>query len=127
VRLLIEHGADVQAQDQNLSTPLHLASSLFQNAESVQLLIEYGADVHAQDQSHKTPLDLVPSNPWDSGLFSTYEQSDVYAQDKTPLLHPGQTSWELDETVRLLIEHGEDAQDQEPQDAFAPAIVLGGD
>ncbi|KAH8977325.1 ankyrin repeat-containing domain protein [Lactarius deliciosus] len=44
VRLLIEHGADVAAQNENQSTPLHLASSS-KVAETVQLLIKHGADV----------------------------------------------------------------------------------
>jgi len=60
VRLLIDHGADVFAQDENHSTPLHLASSLG-SAETVRLLIEHGADVTAQDGNHSTPLHLASS------------------------------------------------------------------
>jgi hypothetical protein len=60
VRLLIEHGADVTAQDKSLSTPLHLASSLG-IPEIVQLLIERGADITAQDASRRTPLHLASS------------------------------------------------------------------
>jgi len=60
VRLLIEHGVDVTAQDGSHSTPLHLASSLG-SLEIVRLLIEHGADVTAQDVSHRTPLHLVSS------------------------------------------------------------------
>lgn len=60
MRLLIEHGADVTAQDETLSTPLHMASSSG-IPDLVQLLIEHGADANGQDQSHRTPLHLASS------------------------------------------------------------------
>ncbi len=60
VRLLIEHGADVTAQDEAYSTPLHLASYQ-RSPETVRLLIEHGADVTAQDGGHRTPLHLALS------------------------------------------------------------------
>jgi ankyrin repeat protein len=62
VRLLIKHGADVTAQDEAHSTPLHLASSCA-STETVRLLIEHGAKVNcnARDGSHRTPLHLVSS------------------------------------------------------------------
>lgn len=60
VRLLIEHGADVTAQDEACVTPLHLASSKG-SVETVQLLIENGADVAARDARNRTPLHLASS------------------------------------------------------------------
>jgi ankyrin repeat protein len=60
VRLLIDHGADIAAQDEAHSTPLHLAA-LCGGTETVQLLIEHGASVTAQDRSKKTPLHLASS------------------------------------------------------------------
>jgi ankyrin repeat protein len=60
VQLLIEHGADVTAQDENHLTPLHLASSSG-IPEIVRLLLERGARVTAQDKSRKTPLHLASS------------------------------------------------------------------
>ena len=61
VRLLIEHGADVSAHDKNHSTPLHLASSSLENAETVRFLLEHGADATPLNEAHKTPLHLVAS------------------------------------------------------------------
>ena len=58
--LLIDHGANVNAQDDTKSTPLHLASSMG-SIETVQLLIEHGADVTARDVRHMTPLHLASS------------------------------------------------------------------
>ena len=63
VRLLIEQGADVTAKDKNLSTPLHLASSVG-IPESVQLLIGHGADINAEDMSRRTPLHLASALSW---------------------------------------------------------------
>ena len=60
VKLLIDHGADVTAQDETQSTPLHLASS-FGGAETVRLLIENDADIAAQDKHRRTPLHLASS------------------------------------------------------------------
>ena len=58
IRLLIQRGADLNAQDKDLKSPLHLASSEW-NAETVQLLIREGADVNVRDKSYKTPLHLI--------------------------------------------------------------------
>ena len=58
VKLLIDYGSDVMAQDETQSTPLHLASSSG-SAEAVRVLIEHGADVTAQDGNDRTPLHLA--------------------------------------------------------------------
>ena len=55
VQLLIEHGADIHAQGDDHSTPLHMASNAA-NAGAVQLLIQHGADVNVRNGSHLTPL-----------------------------------------------------------------------
>jgi ankyrin repeat protein len=60
VRLLINHGASVTAQDKTHSTPLHLAA-FCGSSESVCLLLEHGAGVSVLDESHKTPLHLASS------------------------------------------------------------------
>jgi hypothetical protein len=60
MRLLIDHGANVAAQDEYHSTPLHLAA-LGGNTRAVRLLIEHGADVAARDRNHRTPLHLASS------------------------------------------------------------------
>ena len=56
VKLLIDHGADVTAQDETWSTPLHLAAYCGSSTQTMRLLIEHGADVTAQDRNNKTPL-----------------------------------------------------------------------
>jgi ankyrin repeat protein len=55
IRTLLAHGADVEAQDDRQSTPLHLAS-FSGNLKAVQMLLERGANVHARDAYGSTPL-----------------------------------------------------------------------
>jgi hypothetical protein len=58
VRLLLEHGADVNAQSQDGWSPLHRASS-YGALEVVRLLLEHGADVEAKKDDGKTALQLA--------------------------------------------------------------------
>ena len=55
-RELISEGADVNAKDDNGSTPLMHAALNSKTPEIVNLLIEAGADVNAKDDTGKTPL-----------------------------------------------------------------------
>jgi ankyrin repeat protein len=59
VFLLIERGADVNAQNENThwgGTPLHAAAHA-NNTEIVRLLIAQGADVNARSVNGRTPID----------------------------------------------------------------------
>jgi ankyrin repeat protein len=57
-RLLIAHGANVNARTASGHIPLHEAAGNG-NVEMVKLLIENGADVHARTDEDKTPLDFA--------------------------------------------------------------------
>ena len=57
-RLLIAHGANVNARAASGHIPLHEASANG-NVELVKLLIESGADVNAKTDDGKTPLDFA--------------------------------------------------------------------
>jgi hypothetical protein len=55
LRLLLEHGADINVQSQSGRTPLHWAST-YGALEVVRVLLEHGADVEAKENSGKTAL-----------------------------------------------------------------------
>jgi ankyrin repeat protein len=55
VQLLLENGADVNPQGEDLDTPLRSAC-YGGYIEIVQLLLEKGADVNAQGKDSDTPL-----------------------------------------------------------------------
>jgi len=54
-RLLVEHGADVTAQDTDGSTPLHSASAMG-SVDLARFLVEHGADVTTQQKDGAIPL-----------------------------------------------------------------------
>ena len=58
LQILLERGADRDAQDVNGNTPLHLAVSS-NRIQCVQLLLNGGADPFLPDRFLRTPLQLV--------------------------------------------------------------------
>ena len=56
--LLVGYGADIDAEDRELWTPLH-ASAACENFAMVQYLIENGANVAAINSDGNLPVDLV--------------------------------------------------------------------
>jgi ankyrin repeat protein len=115
VRILLEHGAEVDAQaDIGNSTPLHVAS-WFGGVKVAQLLLEHGAKVDARNEEGCTPLlkSLI-------GLEDTFADSclgvirlllehgaDINApnNDHSTPLHVASRYGSL-KAVRLLLEHG---------------------
>ncbi|KAH8978160.1 putative ankyrin repeat protein [Lactarius hatsudake] len=135
--LLIEHGADVNAQDESHRTPLHLAShkgerfikryrqaTYDETAEIVRVLIRHGADLTARDKTQSTPLHLASSKgSGDTMKLLILNGADVNAQDErhsTPLHLTASSHFALKgNVVRLLLSHGanvsaKDDRDQTP-------------
>ena len=67
VKLLVEHGADVNARSNLERTPLLVAASFPGTVEILQLLLSKGADIHAKDKSGMHAL----------GRAATYADVDV--------------------------------------------------
>jgi Ankyrin repeats (3 copies)/Ankyrin repeats (many copies) len=57
-QFLVEHGAEVAAEDKYSRTPLHVASDRG-HVELSRLLVKYGADAAAQDKYMRTPLHVA--------------------------------------------------------------------
>jgi len=70
VEVLVEHGAEVDAMNNDSSTALHVAA-FFCHPETVSYLLEQGADLDKRNKFGHTPLDTV-SGQWSNGLEGTY-------------------------------------------------------
>jgi ankyrin repeat protein len=60
IRVLLDHGADINASDNEGCTALHCAAHCG-NHEAVKLLVEKGADTFAISHNADTPLDVSDS------------------------------------------------------------------
>jgi len=57
-QILLQHGADVNAQDIRCATALHAACEA-SNVTAVELLLQYNADINILDEAGRTPLSSV--------------------------------------------------------------------
>ncbi|KAH8981650.1 ankyrin repeat-containing domain protein [Lactarius akahatsu] len=99
-RFLLKHDADVNAQNIDLMTPLHLAAAR-EKFEVAQMLLQRGADVNSQNLGGETPLHLVAgsTSQWNDGHRSNHG-----ADDETPL-HNASLTWNVD-VAQVLLNHG---------------------
>ena len=62
VQLLLEHGAEIDARDNNGWTPLMLAAGFSSTPEIVQLLLDQGGDALAKDSDGNKAIDHAKEN-----------------------------------------------------------------
>jgi ankyrin repeat protein len=112
-RLLLQHGVDVHAQDNDHGTPLH--SAAFSGMpEIARVLLDHGANVNAENKQGRTPLHQVAQGTYDSqecgiavAQLLLERVVDVHSKDKDhdTALHLAAFSGKL-EIAKLLIDHG---------------------
>jgi ankyrin repeat protein len=110
-RLLLEHGADLEAQDDDKCTPLLLASRR-EYVEVTRILLTYGADREARDSYVRTPLLLASMCGYVEVAGVLLEHgADKDAQDDrgwNPLMHASKMGHM--EIVRALLKYGADME-----------------
>jgi ankyrin repeat protein len=106
-QLLLEHGADADAQDDKKRTPL-LRASIHGHVKVARVLLEHGADTEARDNNSWSPLELASYEGHVEVAQVLLEYgADVKAQGRdngTPL-HYAQG----EEVTWVLLKHGADA------------------
>ena len=112
-RVLLEHGADVNARKDDDGTPLHVAA-LYGTVEAILLFLEHGADVNAREDDNTTPLhEAARSGRVEAIRVLVEHGADLNARknDDTTLLHEAARSGTV-EAIRVLLEHGVDVNAQ---------------
>ena len=89
VRMLIEHGADVNVRTNYSSTPL-LAAARFGNIEVVRVLLEHGANVEAEDKKRRTSFQIASMKGYNDvvELLSDHGAKRVFSVSTSSLCLP---------------------------------------
>jgi len=113
VRFLLDHGADVDAEDNDRSTPLHVISK-YGNVKAARLLLEHGARVEALDNDDSTPLHFaLRDETVEVARLLLEHGADINArnkEDRTPrhlLLTMSSECLDID-TIRFFLDRGAD-------------------
>ena len=131
VRLLLKYGADVNAQDRALRSPLHLAVYKGE-LEVAQMLVEHKADVNSLNKDGKTPLHILSEHRTNNEddvpnharlLFQRGAAVKRYDHNYGAPLHlAAPQAWF--KVARILLEHGADASAEDNNGMTALQLLL---
>jgi transcription elongation factor Elf1 len=110
-KLLIQHGANVNATDKNGETPLHSAAFTNFDGHAIRLLIASGANVNAKDHFGRTPLFVAASCTNTEVVEQLLDSgADISIKDKNgkTVLHVAAAETVSTEILQLLIRKGAD-------------------
>ncbi|KAJ8669348.1 hypothetical protein QAD02_000607 [Eretmocerus hayati] len=62
IKFLLDHGADIEARDACLNTPLHLSLEFEIRNDIIELLVAHGAEINVQNDYGNTPLHFASEN-----------------------------------------------------------------
>ncbi|XP_043808017.1 ribulose bisphosphate carboxylase/oxygenase activase, chloroplastic isoform X2 [Manihot esculenta] len=104
-RLLLAHGAFIEAKANNGMTPLHLAvwhSIRSEDCSTVQTLLEFNADCSAKDNEGMTPMNHVSQGPGSAKLRELLQWHLEEQRKKRALEACGETKAKMEELEKEL-------------------------
>lgn len=120
VRILVSHGARIDARDGNSRTPLHMATK-YNNHDVIATLAELGATIDARDKYYRTPLHWATKYNYRRVtriLVSQGATIDAIDQNSRTPLHLAAKYGNLD-IIRYLVAHGATI-DSRDEDSLTP-------
>ncbi|KAL7924627.1 ankyrin repeat-containing domain protein, partial [Trichoderma austrokoningii] len=127
MRLLLEHGADIERMDIKGQTPLMRAIRKGDQTTIVQLLLEKGADIEVKDENGQTPFSLAAEKGHEATVRILLDKGvNIDAKDEegqTPLSLAARKGHEA--IVQLLLNKGVDIEtkDEDGQTPLSLAVA----
>jgi len=96
VKLLLDHGANIEAKNEEGNTTLGFAASMYKDdPQIIKMLLDYGADINARNNEGATPLiNAVKNHNFKSAIFLIDKGADTFIKN-----NEGETILSLAENI----------------------------
>jgi ankyrin repeat protein len=114
IRVLLDHGADIQAQDKNGRTALYVAAQSG-SLEAIRVLLDHSTERQAQDKDGRTALHMAAQSGSLEAIRVLLDRgADIQAQDKDgrTALHMAVQSGSF-KAIQMLLDHSANIQAQD--------------